>query len=162
MTRTGTKHFAASALIEREGRFLLLFHKKLGLWLYPGGHVEANEEPQEALVREVREEVGLDVAVLSCGRDECLPLDLDNATVAELAHPLSILCERIADGQGGHHWHVDLIYLCQTASDRPSSPTPESEFVWVTPAEARKLKCPRELPSLMDRALAVLKANADG
>ena len=43
--RTGTKHFTASALIENRGRFLVQFHQKLGLWLYPGGHIEENEEP---------------------------------------------------------------------------------------------------------------------
>ncbi len=53
------KHFTASALIIDEGKVLSVYHKKLGVWLYPGGHIEADENPEEALFREVREETGL-------------------------------------------------------------------------------------------------------
>lgn len=56
MKRAGVKHFTASGLIEHQGRFLVLFHHKLGMWLYPGGHIEENEEPQDALVREILED----------------------------------------------------------------------------------------------------------
>ncbi len=42
-------------------KVLLRKHDKLGVWLSVGGHVEINEDPTEAAVREVKEEVGLDV-----------------------------------------------------------------------------------------------------
>ena len=41
------KHFTASALIIDNGKVLLLHHKKLGVWLYPGGHIEKNETPDQ-------------------------------------------------------------------------------------------------------------------
>ena len=41
------KHFTASALIIDKSRVLLLYHKKLNVWLHPGGHVEENENPDE-------------------------------------------------------------------------------------------------------------------
>jgi 8-oxo-dGTP pyrophosphatase MutT (NUDIX family) len=43
-----------------EGKFLLVDHRKSGLWLPPGGHVEPGEHPQEAVRREVREELGVE------------------------------------------------------------------------------------------------------
>lgn len=55
------KHFTASALIIENKKVLLLFHKKLGVWLYPGGHIEDYENPEEALFREVKEETGLKI-----------------------------------------------------------------------------------------------------
>lgn len=53
------KHFTATALLRNQkGEFLLHKHRKLGCWLPPGGHLEDNEEPQDAVMREVREETG--------------------------------------------------------------------------------------------------------
>lgn len=44
---------------EAENKFLLTDHKKSGLWLPAGGHVEPNEHPQETVRREVLEELGI-------------------------------------------------------------------------------------------------------
>jgi 8-oxo-dGTP diphosphatase len=56
---------AAVALIDGEGRVLMAERpegKELaGLWEFPGGKVESGERPEEALVRELREELGIEV-----------------------------------------------------------------------------------------------------
>jgi 8-oxo-dGTP diphosphatase len=44
-----------------EGKVLLIRHRKLGIYLYPGGHVEKDETPVEAVIREFEEETGLRV-----------------------------------------------------------------------------------------------------
>ena len=45
-----------------DGRLLLVkSHKFRGVWTIPGGHIELGERMEEALVREVKEETGLDV-----------------------------------------------------------------------------------------------------
>lgn len=49
---------------------LLIEHKKLGVWLCPGGHVEPNERPDEAALRELKEEMGL-AAALAMTRNAC-------------------------------------------------------------------------------------------
>ena len=49
-----------SACIVHEDKVLLLLHTKLKKWLFPGGHVDPNESLDDATVREVKEETGLD------------------------------------------------------------------------------------------------------
>ena len=57
---------AACALIDPEGRVLMAQRpegKELaGLWEFPGGKVEDGERPEDALVRELREELGIGVS----------------------------------------------------------------------------------------------------
>ncbi|MDE2143958.1 MAG: NUDIX domain-containing protein, partial [Elusimicrobia bacterium] len=52
--------FVVSAYAVREGKVLLIKHKKLGLWLAPGGHIDEGETPDEAALRELKEETGLE------------------------------------------------------------------------------------------------------
>ncbi len=57
---TDIRHYTASAVIlDDEDRVLLVHHNKIGLWLYPGGHIDPNEDPAQAALREVAEETGI-------------------------------------------------------------------------------------------------------
>lgn len=66
MTELKTILVVAVALIDGDGRVLIAQRppgKHLeGLWEFPGGKVEANERPEAALVRELHEELGIDVS----------------------------------------------------------------------------------------------------
>ena len=53
--------FDADTFIVNGDAVLLRLHDKYKMWLVPGGHIELDEEPEEAAVREVWEEVGLKV-----------------------------------------------------------------------------------------------------
>ena len=72
---------AACALLDREGAVLLAQRPPgrplAGLWEFPGGKVEAGEQPEEALIRELREELGLEIA-----KEDLTPL-----TFASHAYP---------------------------------------------------------------------------
>ncbi|PJA87897.1 MAG: DNA mismatch repair protein MutT [Candidatus Moranbacteria bacterium CG_4_9_14_3_um_filter_40_7] len=99
------KHFTVSALIIDNNKVLLVYHKKLKVWLYPGGHVEENENPDEALLREIKEETGLEVEIIS---DKDNSLSNQKKDVSSLHLPYAFLCELAGD-----HYHNDLIYKCR-------------------------------------------------
>ena len=48
------KCIVASGVLLKEGKVLLIRHRKLGVYLYPGGHVEKDETPFETVTREKR------------------------------------------------------------------------------------------------------------
>lgn len=50
-----------AASVVRDARVLLVWHKRHQEWLPPGGHIKENETPDDAVVREVREETGLEI-----------------------------------------------------------------------------------------------------
>ena len=56
---------AACALVDSDGRVLLAERpagkSMAGLWEFPGGKIEAGERPEETLIRELKEELGIDV-----------------------------------------------------------------------------------------------------
>src|SRR5262245_58989496 len=54
---------AVAVILDAEGRVLLCHRRDCDLWNLPGGGMEAGETPWQAVVREVKEEVGLDVVV---------------------------------------------------------------------------------------------------
>ena len=56
--------FVSNVFIVNKGSVLLRIHDKYGFWLPVGGHVELDEDPAEAAVREAKEEAGLDVTLI--------------------------------------------------------------------------------------------------
>lgn len=94
-----TRDFTATTFVVENHKTLLLFHRKLHMWLPPGGHIDPNELPHEAACREVHEETGLEVALHSTTQS------LGNVLI--LPQPHCILLEDITEG----HQHIDLIYF---------------------------------------------------
>ena len=66
MTSSTLVLVAAAALVDGDGRVLLAQRpagkSMAGLWEFPGGKIEAGELPEAALIRELREELGIEVA----------------------------------------------------------------------------------------------------
>ena len=56
--------FTVAIFVVNEGKVLLIHHRKLDKWLPLGGHIELDEDPEIAALREAREESGLEVELL--------------------------------------------------------------------------------------------------
>lgn len=97
-------HIVASGFIyaEKEKKFLVLYHKDMNLYLYPGGHIDKSDKnPLEASIREVQEETGLsNLKQLQIAPDALIPLDIDTHKISynkRLNLP--------------EHYHFDFRYL---------------------------------------------------
>lgn len=121
------RHFTASAFVTHVGRTLLLLHSQKHLWLPPGGHLERDEEPAPAAVREVWEETGLRVEITS----PRVPAGIPHAA----PRPEASLAVEIEPG----HIHLDLVYFARLAPGAPSGPLrpneEAAELRWWTAAE---------------------------
>jgi len=98
------RHFTASAFVAHQDRVLLLLHSTKGLWLPPGGHVEPDEAPAAAAVREVYEETGLRVVITSPVRPHGVP---EGAPRPEASLEIEV--------EPGHV-HLDLAYFAALAA----------------------------------------------
>lgn len=58
------EHHSAGALVFVDGRVLVLRRNDREEWVFPKGHLEAGELPEQAAIREVREEAGIEVRLL--------------------------------------------------------------------------------------------------
>ncbi len=119
--------FVAEVFIVNRGRVLLRKHDKYKIWLPPGGHIELDEDPNRAAIREVKEEVGLDIELLP----DC-PLP-DFKDVTELIPPRFLNRHRI----NATHEHVSLIYFATSRGDKiTQGDTEVSEDIrWLTREE---------------------------
>ena len=152
------RHLTVTGFVVHGDKTLLLWHRRLRAWMPPGGHVEPDEDPQEALLREIREETGLGARIVSTHKP--LPFDYP----AQVPPPYTILVENSSEADQPHQ-HIDLIYFCRSldgAALRP--PTPDDALVWVTEAELRRREalplgsCGVDVPLSEDVRLLALEA----
>ncbi|MEK6896397.1 MAG: NUDIX domain-containing protein [Nanoarchaeota archaeon] len=54
----------AAGYIFHQNKLLLIHHAKLNIWLPPGGHIESNEIPDDAALREIEEETGIKARII--------------------------------------------------------------------------------------------------
>ncbi len=129
------KQFTATAYIIHEDRVLLLFHPKLQKWLPPGGHVELDETPCDAAIREVKEETGLDIELFT---DDHIKIDENNAK--SLPRPYFCLLEEIPAFQNEPaHQHIDFIYLARPRSLIAASSLENHPLEWCTLNDLEKI-----------------------
>jgi 8-oxo-dGTP pyrophosphatase MutT (NUDIX family) len=92
--------FTVCIFVVHEGRVLLVHHRKLNQWLPLGGHIELHEDPEQAGLREAKEESGLDVELLG----ERPPTT--SAGTRALIAPRFLDIHRLSDT----HEHIGMIY----------------------------------------------------
>lgn len=90
----------------RDDEILLVLHEKLGRWLPPGGHIEENETPDEAVRREIREELNISVELFPDN-----DLEPKGEVKANLACPFHVNVHDVGD-----HDHCCLFYACRPES----------------------------------------------
>lgn len=141
------RHFCASAFVINPytKKILLVKHKKNRKWTQPGGHIEGNETPEEAVLREVYEETGLRVRLLG----ERFPREDD------FIRPLGIQKNRKTLNDGETHMHIDIIYAAIPNDDNmPILNREESDDIgWFSRQELDYIDCFPDIKITMDYIL---------
>lgn len=138
------KHDTASVFVfhrdpEHGWRVGLIKHPLFGVWMQPGGHVEEDETPREAALREACEETGLDgLRLIGTHRppflettDTTIPMPLP---VWVIEHPIPGGDNHVRDA----HVHIDFKYLA-IAESAEQVTTPDHPFGWFTREEVAGL-----------------------
>ena len=100
--------FVVNVFITYNDKVLLINHKKLNRWLAIGGHIELNEDTDQALFREVQEECGLEIEVLN----EKPTIEAQDTKF--LYTPSFLDIHKISNT----HKHIGLVYFAKAKSDK--------------------------------------------
>lgn len=98
-------HLTGSGMVVGPRGVVLHLHKRMGIWLQPGGHIDPGESPWDAAVRETLEETGLVAAHPDAG-PKLVHVDVHDAPK--------------------DHVHLDLRYLLHAPDEDPAPPPGES------------------------------------
>jgi 8-oxo-dGTP pyrophosphatase MutT (NUDIX family) len=122
---------------------LLIKHKRLGVWLPPGGELEPDETPLEAAARELREETGLSGVFPKVSEVDGTPPGLIGYE------------EHVAGSKG---LHMNFVFVADVETQ---DVTPNDEFTehrWVTLANGPWADAPKNVHELAVIALAAPRA----
>ena len=123
---SASRHFTVTTFVSTAEATLLHWHRKVKMWLPPGGHIEPNEDPIQAACREALEETGIVVQILPTSSAFGYP------DPPQLAPPATIMIEPIGDfGDEQAHQHIDLIYFSRPQTQTQPEPS-KPGWRWVT------------------------------
>ncbi|HLG23361.1 MAG TPA: NUDIX domain-containing protein [Candidatus Nanoarchaeia archaeon] len=129
-------------------KVLLVHHKKLDLWLPVGGHINQDETPNDALLREIKEETGLDIEILGSNG---VPL-IGNAT-KNLTAPFHVNVHPAKD-----HEHCCFFYACRALdADKLSLNGELKNFGWFSKKELDKEFVPLDVKHIALKAFEIME-----
>lgn len=101
--------YTVEVFIVYKNKVLLRKHDKYKKWLSVGGHIELDEDPNEAAIREVKEEVGLDIIL-----DDRLREFREDDETQELIPPYFLNRHHVSPD----HEHITLVYFAKSKTDK--------------------------------------------
>jgi len=126
-------HIVASGFVyaRREAKFLMLYHKDLDMYLYPGGHVNADDENiLEAAIREVKEETGLiDIKQFYTCNNKLVPIDIDTHEIG--------YNERL-NLPKHNHFDFRYFFIVDRVKDIKIDTYEHSDYRWISARELAK------------------------
>ena len=144
-TEPGQADFTVSVYVVCGNKVLYRFHDKVHKWLVPGGHIELNEVPEQAALREVFEETGLEISLYNPEGVKLVEKNEDPESVGSVDNR-TLLVPVFMDvhpmlGQkelhGGHHRHIDCVFLAtaHTTDIHEQAGEKSGGILWLTREE---------------------------
>ena len=138
-----TRDFVSAAFIVNDNKVLLVKHKKLGLWLPPGGHIDKNETPEQATIREIKEETGLDIH-----------LEPEKFHRIKILKPHHIEIHPISE----NHEHISFVYFAELKGGELNKSARELEDIkWFSEKELNSNELEPEIRHFAKKAIAHFK-----
>lgn len=127
--------FTVAIFVVESDKVLLVHHRNLNKWLPVGGHIELDEDPEQAAFREALEESGIQVELIGER-----PPTTGNGTRALIA-PRFLDIHRISDT----HRHIGMIYWARPKSGTTTLAADEHHAIrWCTADELETLQPPMD------------------
>ena len=143
-TSAPTRDFTVAVFVIWRDHVVLHWHRKLSRWLPPGGHIERDELPDEAAIREVLEETGLPIRLVG---ERGLPSDYPGQP-RQLIRPQGIQLEDISPG----HQHIDLVYFAVPDGGSDDLPPLEHGATWIAQETVPEMDLTEEIRAWLQRA----------
>lgn len=139
------KHFTTTVYIiskvSKEVKVLLHMHKKHHFWLGMGGHVEDNENPIQAVLREAEEEAGVKVELFFNKKEY-----LESKHGKELPLPFTIFEPYVPPFKRKRgHYHIDLVYFGTIKNPKKVRMEENAEHKWFNAKELIGINAPEEV-----------------
>lgn len=137
-----TREFLSTVYIIKDGKVLLTFNKKLQKFTPIGGHIEQNETPCESVVREAKEESGLNIELIN-------PKESNNRN---LPQNFDIGLDII---KPDHH-HINISYIGKIIGGKQLEKSDEdTELKWFSPKELKS--CDETFDNIKQAGLKALE-----
>ena len=125
--------FTVSLFIVQDGKVLVVHHKKMDRWLPIGGHIELDEDPEQAAYREAKEECGLEIELIGERQPTTGP------GTRALVRPRFLDIHRVSPT----HEHIGIIYLARPKSGNVTlAPAEHHDIRWCSQADLETLNPP--------------------
>lgn len=150
------RHFTVSVYVVNNNSVLLHKHKKAQILLPVGGHIDLNELPEEAAVREVFEEAGVEVELYNI--DSLKGQNVNTEREKMLINPVHMVWAEV----GEKHEHIDFVFYARSISERLKPGENESrDLRWYAESELDCIKDEllKDVYLMAKEAIRTYKAN---
>lgn len=144
--------FTVEVFVVHKNKVFLRKHDKYKIWLAVGGHIELDEDPNEAAIREAKEEAGFDVTLYTDARIWKEKTDEER----DLIPPRFLNRHRISPT----HEHVTMIFFGTVTNDtvtiNEGLDDRSDEYGWFSPEELKSLELKEHIRLYAETALTTL------
>ncbi len=137
--------FTVEVFVVYKDKVLLRLHDKHGIWLSVGGHIELDENPNQAALREVKEEVGLDIKLV----DKLRQFERKEEGYEELIPPYFLNIHNVSPA----HQHVTLTYFGISETDQVVPEKETDKWTWASKIDLETLDLSPSVKFYANKAL---------